>query len=394
MINYPFPTITTIDDVLPHIQSREEFKVFSKEWYTLIKYMLINEKTFEWDDNDPIGSSIRRECRGLIFDKNGKLISRPYHKFFNAGEKQETQINKINLYDSHVILEKLDGSMVRTIPTPEGFRLATKSGITDTSMNAEVFIADKPKYREYILKTVQDFTHIFEWVSRKDRVVIDYPEDNLILTGVRSTKTGGYITYDTMKAIADMADIPVVKAIDGLPSQISLMKRPHIHLLVDTIREWDDGEGVVLRFNTGNMVKVKSKDYVLKHSSIETLKHEKNVIALIIEDSVDDAIPLLTPEDAKKLCEFENQFWEKFNVTCFWLKDFYEIGNLQYPNQKDFAVNFVQKLENSNIKPVMYELKRGKTVEEILKTMVSKSVCSQTKIDENRWIWGNLEWGV
>jgi RNA ligase len=387
MLNYPFPTIETIDDVLPNIQGREEFKVYYKEWYTTIKYMVINKNTFDWDDTDPVGSSIRRECRGLIFDQDGKLISRPYHKFFNAGEREETQINKINLYEPHIILEKLDGSMVRTIQTPEGFRLATKFGITDTSMNAEVFIADKPNYREFILKTIESYTHIFEWVSRKDRIIIDYPEDNLILTGVRNIKTGAYISYETMKNIADYYNITVVKAVNGLPTQ-------NINLFVDTIREWDDGEGVVLRFDTGNMVKVKTKDYVLKHSSIETLKYEKNVIALIIQESVDDVIPLLIPEDAKKLCEFENDFWKQFNETCTWLTSLYELANVTHPDQKDFAVNYVQKLETQYIKPVMYELRRGKTVEEILKTMIFESTYSQTKVDENRWIWGHLKWSV
>lgn len=386
MLNYPFPTIQTIDDVLPHIQGREEFKVYHKEWYTVIKYMIIGENTFQWDDTDPVGSSIRRECRGLIFDNNGKLISRPYHKFFNAGEREETQINKINLYEPHIVLEKLDGSMVRTIPTPEGFRLATKSGITDTSMNAEVFIADKPNYREFILKTLQSHTHIFEWVSRKDRVVIDYPEDNLILTGVRSIITGAYISHDIMKDVADYYNIPVIKAVNGLPTQ-------NINLFVDTVREWDDGEGVVLRFDTGNMVKVKSKDYVLKHSSKETLRYEKNVIALIIQESVDDVIPLLTPEDAKKLTEFENDFWRLFNQTCNCITALYDVANELHPDQKDFAVNYVQAMSIKHFKPVMYDLRRGKSVQDILREMVTKSTYSQTKVDENRWIWGYLKWG-
>jgi tRNA splicing ligase len=109
MMNYDFPEIKTIQDVLPHIKDRDEFRVMEKEGYTVIQYMVALEDTFKWDDNDPVGSSVRRECRGLIFDDNGVLISRPYNKFFNAGEKEETQLNRINLYEPHVVLEKLDG---------------------------------------------------------------------------------------------------------------------------------------------------------------------------------------------------------------------------------------------------------------------------------------------
>ena len=108
-MNYDFPEIKTIQDVLPHIEGRDEFRVMDKDWYTVINYMVSLENTFLWDENDPIGSAVRRECRGISFDKEGKLICRKYHKFFNVGEKEETQLNKINLYEPHIVLEKLDG---------------------------------------------------------------------------------------------------------------------------------------------------------------------------------------------------------------------------------------------------------------------------------------------
>ena len=185
-MNYDFPEIKTIQDVLPHIEGCTEFRVMEKDWYSVVNYMVSLEETFRWDSDDPVGSTVRRECRGLIFNREGELVSRPYHKFFNVGEKEETQLNKVNLYEPHVVLEKLDGSMIRPIPTPEGFRLATKAGVTDVAMNAEVFIADKPHYATFIRKCFQrNTTPIFEWCSRANRIVVDYPEDQLILTAMR-----------------------------------------------------------------------------------------------------------------------------------------------------------------------------------------------------------------
>ena len=195
-MNYDFPVIETIEDVIYDINGYDEIRVIDKDYYTVINYAVAFEDTFTWDFEDSHSSSIRRECRGLIFNKDGKLISRPYHKFFNAGEKEETQLNKINLYEPHIVLEKLDGSMIRPIPTPEGFRLATKAGITEVAMNAEVFIADKPHYADFINECIKEgLTPIFEWVSRKNRIVVDYPEDNLILTAIRNTTTGEYLPY-------------------------------------------------------------------------------------------------------------------------------------------------------------------------------------------------------
>ena len=171
-MNYDFPEINHIDDVIPHIEDWQEFKVMEKDWYTVINYMVAFDETFSLvRERSHHNMKIRRECRGLIFDTaTGKLISRPYHKFFNVGEREETAINKVNLYEPHVVLEKLDGSMIRPIPTKEGFRLATKAGVTDVAMNAEVFIADKTNYREFILELIDDRkTPIFEWFSRKNQ---------------------------------------------------------------------------------------------------------------------------------------------------------------------------------------------------------------------------------
>ena len=37
-MNYSFPEIRTIDDVLPHIEGRKEFVVAEREGYTVINY--------------------------------------------------------------------------------------------------------------------------------------------------------------------------------------------------------------------------------------------------------------------------------------------------------------------------------------------------------------------
>lgn len=358
-----------------------------KDWYTVVNYAVAFEDTFQWGESDPVGSSVRRECRGLIFDtETGNLISRPYHKFFNAGEKEETAINKINLYESHVVLEKLDGSMIRPIPTKEGFRLATKAGVTDVALNAEVFIADKPHYAFFINMCIsQDATPIFEWVSRKNRIVVDYPEDNLILTAIRWNSTGSYVLHEELVEYKTKFNIPVVKAVDGLAVQ-------NIDLFVKQVREWDDGEGIVLRFDSGHMVKVKADDYVLRHKSKEAINQEKNVIQTILDDSVDDLVPLLTPDDAERLKSFQTAFWASVENVSYEMAQKFLGGNTLYPDKKDFAVEFVQKKVEPTYAPVMYAMKGGKESRGILVEMIAKSLSSQSKIDNARWMWGDLKW--
>jgi RNA ligase len=387
VISYDFPPITHINDVLPHISGKDEFRVMVKDWYTVINYAVAFEETFKWDHNDPVGSAVRRECRGLIFDtETGNLISRPYSKFFNAGEKEETQLNKINLYEPHVVLEKLDGSMIRPIPTPEGFRLATKAGITDVAMNAEVFVADKPHYARFIHKCLlMNVTPLFEWCSNKNRVVISYPEDNLILTAMRYNDTGFYLDYEVMKNYGTSWSIPVVQAVDGLAVQ-------NIELFVKQVREWESEEGVVIRFNNGGMVKIKADDYVLRHKSKDAINQEKNVLQTILDDAVDDLVPLLAPDDADRLQRFQNAFLKGLDEVAYEMAELFVKGNKMYPEKKDFAVEFVQKEVEPIYAPIMYAMKAGRGSKEVLIEMIGKSLSSQPKIDTARWMFGGIDW--
>jgi RNA ligase len=274
--------------------------------------------------------------------------------------------------------------MIRPIPTPEGFRLATKAGVTDVAMNAEVFIADKPHYATFIHKCFQrNITPIFEWCSRKNRIVVDYPEDQLILTGLRYVFEGSYVTYEIMKSYATAWNIPVVKAVDGLSLQ-------NIELFVKQVREWESEEGVVVRFNSGHMVKIKCDDYVLRHRSKDSISQEKNVIDCILQDAVDDLVPLLTPEDAARLKAFQNAFWMGLEDVGMDIHDAYrQIERGQ--DQKEFATMAVPSVL-PQYQPFMFKLRKGVPVRDLLIEQIGKSLSSQPKIDASRWLWGNLDW--
>ena len=387
MMNYTFPEINHIDDVIPHIEDRPEFKVMNKGWYTVINYMVAFEDTFSLiRERSHYNMWVRRECRGLIFNTaTGELISRPYHKFFNVGEREETQYGNINWNMPHVILEKLDGSMIRPIPTSEGFRLGTKAGITDVAMNAEVFIGDKPQYGTFIRAMIEGgMTPILEWCSRKNRIVVDYPEDQLILTGIRNLTKGNYLPYFNMVELASHYDIPYVNAL----AQGSNMDENQL----DCIRLWDDGEGVVIRFDNGHMVKVKADEYILRHRSKEQINSEKNIIQVILNDAVDDMIPLLTEDDATRLRKFQSEFWSAVDEVAQDLTSIFEGGDKMYPDKKEFAVEFVNRMILPMHRPFMFGMKQGKECKQLLIDSIEKSLSSQTKLNDSRWMFGGISW--
>ena len=82
-MDYKFPEIRHIDDVLPAIEGRSEFIVADKGDYKVINYVVDTGETFS--RADPLWE-MRRECRGLIFDRSGFIASRPFHKFANFGQ--------------------------------------------------------------------------------------------------------------------------------------------------------------------------------------------------------------------------------------------------------------------------------------------------------------------
>lgn len=382
---YTFPEIYTIDDVLSDINGYDEIRVMEKDEYTVINYMVAFEDTFKWDSEDPYASSIRRECRGLIFDTKGRLISRPYHKFFNAGEKEETQLNKINLYESHVVLEKLDGSMIRPLMIDGKLRLASKAGITDVSKNAEQFFNNNQNYIQFCTFWLDyNLTPIFEWCSRKNRIVVDYPQDRLVLTALRWNDSGCYYPYDQMKEVSDIHGIDCVQAVDGLSVQ-------NIELFVKQVREWEDSEGIVLRFDTGHMIKVKADDYIRRHKSKEMISQEKNIIDIVVNDNVDDMIPILESKDANRLRDFQRSFWSHFDAVGEALEDIYRHGDF-YEDKKQFAVEFVQKEVQKPYQPYMYGARQGKDIRGMMRETIRNSLSSQSKVDDARWLWGGLHW--
>jgi len=214
-MHYQFPVINHLDDVLPAINGRDEFIVATREWGTVVNYMIVTSDTFP-----PVASAvpygdptrgfkvehdemaaIRRECRGLIFcPKTGKIVRRPLVKFFNVGERDETQLHRLDFSKSHNVYTKEDGSMIVPFEVEHGsrqIRWGTKMGLTEVSLKAEVFVAKNPKYQEFAKQCIsRDISPIFEYVAPDNRIVLKYERESMILLAARHMITGEYINLE------------------------------------------------------------------------------------------------------------------------------------------------------------------------------------------------------
>jgi RNA ligase len=274
-----FPTITHINDVMPHLEGRQEFGVHHKDGYSVIDYHYVLPDSFD--------SPYRVECRGIKFGADGRIIARPFQKFFNVGEKPDATGENLDLSQSHIVMEKMDGSMIHPAIVDGEVCFMTRMGRTDVALKAERHLTADVE-RECRVALDQGYTPIFEFTAPDNRIVIQYAESGITLLAIRNTITGEYTHNDTVIRSSEAMFIRAVP-IHTVPTDA--------RAFLDHVRAIKGMEGFVVRFGDGFMVKAKGEDYVLKHRAKESVLQEKNVLALIVRDELDDVLPLLDTVD-------------------------------------------------------------------------------------------------
>lgn len=194
-MNYEFPIIENINDVLPHIAGRPEFIVAEREYGIICNYMINMSDTFDMIDQNDLGGAIRRECRGIKFYPSGKIAARPFFKFFNINEREETQANNVDWTKPYTIMEKRDGSMIHPMLIGNEVRWMSKMGLTSVSKQVEEYIEKNLKYNDFATWCIkQNTTPIFEYTSPNNKIVVHYDKDDLVLLAVRHNITGEFLS--------------------------------------------------------------------------------------------------------------------------------------------------------------------------------------------------------
>ena len=363
-MKYTFPEINHISDVLPAIEGSPEFIVAERDGYKVINYNVNMPDTFP-----PINESqelefdilaqrnkLRRECRGIMFcSETGEIIRRPYHKFFNVGERDETQPHKIGLHERHSILEKLDGSFIVPFYANDRLIWGTKMGETDVAGPVVKFVNENNEYIKLAEHMLADgFNPIFEWCSRKQRIVIDHPEDRLVLTGIRSLVSGEYFSYDDLFYAGYLYAIPVVKRFDS---------RTDINSFIEYTRDLQDTEGFVIRFDDGHMLKLKCDWYCQIHKAKEKLLFDRNIVEMILEGNIDDLKPHLLHDDKEKLENFERIVWARILEKSVYINDavmYYQHD--RKADRKTFALEHVSNLQPL-FRPIAFRLWDNNTLD-------------------------------
>lgn len=384
-MKYGFPKIDRIEPLLNLIKDRKEFIVAERGWYNVINYVVMTEDTFPaiTSNTDPSridDAILLRECRGIVFDNNGDILHRSLHKFFNLNERFETQAYKLDFNDPHHVLEKYDGSMVRPLFNRQhnGFRMATKMGVTDVAFNAEVFVSTHVKYFKFFRYCVDNnLSPIFEWVSSKNRIVVLYEKENLVLIAVRETDSGKYLTFPEMIELGGKFDIPVGKGY-GTVSEIDLFLK-----LNDS--KFKGMEGFVIRFDDGHMVKLKTDEYLIQHKSKDIVSSNRQVVELILSEKIDDIKPRLIPEDLQKVEGLEKETFSVMTALSSELENAYKkYGKMDRTN---FAVNVANKL-SPFVRKGVFSMMDGKNSMSLTKEFLLNNVKTESKLGNLKSVYG------
>lgn len=275
-----FPRIETLSDMMPHIKDQAYISVNKQDnGADIVCYNISNGESFK--------TPVEKEARGITFDDNGKILSRPLHKFFNLAERAEVQPAVLDWNTMVAGFDKMDGSMISTgMFKGEFFAKSKKSFKSDVAVSSQGFVSRNQKYYEFTKYCSQaNLSPIFEFTSPKHRIVLRYDDDNMTLLHVRHNVTGDYLMPAEKERLAVLFDIPVNKPLFGeefdLPS------------LLKSLNTVQGIEGYVIQFANGEMIKIKTKWYMDLHHAVSFVR-ERDIARLIVEEKLDDYIAYIS----------------------------------------------------------------------------------------------------
>ncbi len=399
-MQYQFPQDITLDEVrfaISRANRRLDVNTFieaDRGDYVIFNYVISFPEVFPLpltgDAETDREYAILRECRGLTFYKDGRIAARKFHKFFNVGERPETLPSAIDWTTQHSIFDKEDGSMITPFWNGDTLEWHTKMGDTDVAKLVWPVLdrwikSGRPDdyigFAEYC--RIQGLTPMFEFCSRAQRIVVDHPVDRMPLLAVRDNSTGLYLNYETLLAFGNTFNLEIVR-------QHPLASIEDADLFLTDTAGLLGIEGFIIAFEGGARYKVKTDEYRTIHRVVSDLASEKSVVRLLVEDKLDDALPMLAPEDVEMVSEFARLFAEGITSTVATVEQYAVAGRMATEDQRGFAA-WVQQNVPERLRPLVFRVGNG-DLQEAVRTLISKHLGSGPRLETVRELWGNHRW--
>jgi len=294
----------TYEDALEMVKVHKNFN-FSKtesklNGYRVVtfKYFLCEFDKFEYPLKDK--PNVRGyDMRGVtfIFNKDGSLYKRflMLSKFFNLDQVETTQYGEVKNKKIENVTEKEDGSLIAFMNLPDETLFAKTIGSFDNEQTvaAMKLLNNDKKLNKFIKKMLfAGYTPLFEYVSYDNRIVLKYSKPELRFIGIRDNVKGEFIFANELDV-----KIPV--------TYVKEVTNVTLDELIERSKTEEDKEGWVVRFNDGQMIKIKTHWYWSLHG-IRTMNifREDYVIRNYLEETLDEVISQLDYVDDEDAFKF------------------------------------------------------------------------------------------
>lgn len=307
---------------------------------------------------DKMWNKVTTTCRGLIADKNGIIVARPWPKFFNLGEKATL----IGSHDTVEITDKADGSLGIGYPTGSGaWAIATRGSFSsDQAIWASRWFSNEGNGRGFV--PCGRVTPLFEIVYPENRIVLDYGDfEGLILLGAVDNDMGHI--YGPNEAAGMFCWEGRVTQVFPEKTMAEFMSGPNANR--------SNAEGVVVRAGH-RMVKVKQQDYLDLHRIVTGLSTTS------VWEMMDDGYTV-----AEICAPLPDEFHEWVRKLASELT--FELEQIQFKLEEAFAPlqgldrkSFALSIVNHPLRPWLFLMYDGKdTKESIWRTL--------KPVHEGRW---------
>ena len=218
------------------------------------------------------------ELRGIVFDRGGNVVLRPYPKFFNLGEP----LCPVSEGEYGVANEKLDGSMVSAALRGGRLVAATRKSLgPNPHLERALGIL---RSREGYLRLLEENpgkTAIFELLDPEFLNIVPYTRSELVLVGLRDNATGAVAGPEELEELGRAHGIPVAPV--RYRGKVGEIKR--------AVRPLEGVEGVVVHADSG-LAKIKTAWYVRLHRHF-SLRSDRYLKYLYLSGELDDLYPEL-----------------------------------------------------------------------------------------------------
>ena len=243
----------------------------------VVCYTIQDEDTFKGENE-----AYTQECRGITFDREGKIASRTMHKFENVGQSDTSQPENIPWERIVRIMDKKDGSMITFLEIDGQIVGKTKKTFTSNEAIAATEFLHKDATKVAWVRDClsQGFTPTFEWTSPRFPIVLTYKQDELTLLQIRHNVSGIYKTLWSKDQLLQLP-FPIIKDL------LEQYKEPRE--LLEDAKTLEGIEGWVVQIDDGRMWKIKTRWYCKLHRLCVFLR-VRDVAEIVLDDKFDDLL--------------------------------------------------------------------------------------------------------